>query len=292
MLFFAIRSTAGAAIAILLISACQVDKFGTGATSVSSDNESTANPSTPVTPTTSKDSSGTTAGDQGSTSAASGAESLDLPATGGDEVLPCETWNDNCPDGMKCIPYFDGPGISTWDSQGCFPVVESPDALGEACVYAAPVGGMLDTCDKGLVCFNNACMPLCEGEPSKFTCPGTFACATVNNPNLVVCLPTCDPRKPCDSADDVCHSQFNIFSCGNSIDNLPAFSDCQGHNQCESGFCAPNGTKMVMECQSDFCCAALCNTDAPQCPSVGQTCEPFFELPDAPEFENLGKCSL
>lgn len=141
--------TVWAAIATLVIAACLIEKTGTEATSVNTDNGSTTSTTTPAAPTTSGASSGITTGAQVSTSEASEAESSDLSTTGGAEILPCETWNDTCPDGMKCIPYFNGPGQYAWDSQGCFPIVENPAALGDACVYAAPVDGELDTCVKG-----------------------------------------------------------------------------------------------------------------------------------------------
>jgi hypothetical protein len=289
MTVFVIRGSVGAAsAALLIISACSAEKAGSESASTIQNDGSTTNTQTSVEPTT----DGTSPATSGASSGISGTGTSGSHTTGGNEILPCESWNDECPDGMKCIPYLDGPGMSAWTAQGCFPIVKDPGALGEACVYPAPFEGVLDTCDKGLVCFSNICMPLCGGEPTKFICPDTFACATVNNPNLVVCLPTCDPRKPCESADDVCRRSYNIFQCGRSNGSSPPFVSCVYHNECASGFCAPSSS--AVECQgSDTCCAALCNTDAPQCPGAGQTCQPLSYLPDGvAEYQNLGSCTL
>lgn len=211
----------------------------------------------------------------------------------GDMILPCETWDDNCPDGMKCIPY----GMGTWNAQGCFDVIDRPGELGDPCQALDPEQTNADTCGKGLFCWVSTltCMPLCQGSPSSFLCPDGFACATANNLVLAVCLPACDPRKlDCNSENEVCAFSLGIFECIQRQSELAVFSPCQTNNQCANGL-ACHSSDVAAECDQDFgsCCTALCTTDmAEPCPGVGQNCVPLLSLPDVPEYQDLGFCSL
>jgi hypothetical protein len=212
--------------------------------------------------------------------------------TSGDGIQSCETWNDMCPEGMKCNPYFDGPIVGTWNAQGCFPVVESPAAQGEICVFRDPADGTLDSCDKGLVCWGDRCMPLCNGAPSQFFCPATFACATVNHPDLVVCLAACDPRDQCAGEGNVCAYSFDMFQCIPQEGEKPDFSDCFTHAECKSGFCGPSAGASGCAQDFEYCCTTLCSTDKPNCLELGQECLPLVDLPQIAEYQNLGHCSL
>ncbi len=266
-------------------------EISSGQVSTSSGSNQTATSSSSLSPTD----SGSTPPTAGAPTTSGGEDlgpgSSTDQTTGDNTIEPCKTWNDMCPEGTKCNPYFDGPVVGTWNAQGCFPVVESPAGQGESCVFRDPADGTLDSCDKGLVCWSGLCMPLCGGEPSQFVCPTTFACATVNPPDVVVCLPACDPRNSqCASDDDVCAPSVSIFRCSPKEDEKPDFSGCLRNQECKSGFCGPKGA--ASECESDFCCTPLCSSDQPNCPGMGQQCLPFNGLPQIPEYQNLGFCSL
>lgn len=227
-----------------------------------------------------------------STSSGDASTSGTSTETGG-EIIPCETWDDMCPSGMKCIPYSE-PADAMWNTQGCFPVVESPADLGEPCEMLSVDHATFDSCKKGLYCWNSTCMPLCQGSPVDLSCPGGFACATVNMQALAICLPACDPRVKSCAPDEVCSLHLNIFVCIESLSELEVFSPCQANAQCANGLiCEP--ARNTNECADspDHCCTALCSTDEPGlCPGVGQECKTYFGLPEVPEYLDLGYCSL
>lgn len=63
-------------------------------------------------------------------------------------VEPCNLFTQNCPAGMKCMPYSSDGG-SWWNSDKCVPVVEDPQQFEEPC--HAEGGGVsgIDDCDFG-----------------------------------------------------------------------------------------------------------------------------------------------
>ena len=214
-------------------------------------------------------------------------------ATDGGGIQPCETWNDLCPDGMKCIPYNDGGAGGPWNAQGCFPVVKRPSQVLDPCERWSPDLETLDTCEKGLVCWESQCMPLCQGTPGNFSCPSKMACALVNSPNITVCLPACDPRKDCQSPDLVCELFFNILSCNPQEVQVMLFSPCKTNSECDNGLlCVSSSAADECDKQFEGCCTAFCSIDEPVCPGAGQACVMLQGIPDIPEYQDLGFCSI
>lgn len=238
---------------------------------------------------TTSSSSGTTSilGETASTSSSEGEVS-----TGAPEIIPCETWADECPDGMKCIP-FSSQESDYFDSQGCFPMASEAAGLGGACESLDLSENILDTCEKHMFCWGLVCEPLCQGTPQSLVCPSGFACATINR--LAVCLPTCDPRLPCPESGDTCVASVGgVFECVERHAEQELFSSCADDEECVLGtFCGYSF--MADECFQDIsrCCIAYCDTDQPFCPGAGQQCQPYGGLPnDIPEYQNLGYCSI
>lgn len=208
-----------------------------------------------------------------------------------DDVLSCETWNDMCPEGQKCIPYVADGAI--WDAQGCFAVDSRPGSVGDSCTMMDSEAGTTDTCEKGLLCWDSRCMPLCQGTPAEFSCPDGYACGTINMDTVAICLPACDPRMPtCNADSDVCSYTIGIFECVEGGD-LGLFAPCKSLNACANGLlCLSSMGTAECDQEQESCCTELCTTVGPAtCQGNGQKCMPFT-LPNVPEYQNLGYCSI
>lgn len=214
-----------------------------------------------------------------------------------DGIIDCTTWNDKCPEGMKCLPYdIDGvPGSP--EAQGCFPVAKNPDGLGEPCqTLGYDLSGM-DSCENGMLCWSednqNRCMPLCQGSPPDFTCPEDFACLP-GSEYLPVCLPACHPFSPDCPPDEICaKTQITFFQCAVPWASKTLFEECLSSLECSSGICIEGGA--AVECQAGSCCGQLCDvTEVPgACAGMGQECVSLFSKNEGfPSYVNLGVCSI
>lgn len=226
----------------------------------------------------------------GSGSTSNGASS----GTGDGEIAQCETWSDMCPRGTKCIPY-DNVEAGTRVAQGCFPIVEMPGKQGDPCQAQDFDAMTLDTCDKGLVCWESKCVPLCQGSPGDFVCvDDALACLVYNDFVVAICLPNCDPRMPDCLDGEACIRLGSIFKCEPRIDTRGVFSPCSMDSQCAAGLMC-GVSSVAIECDQNLerCCTPVCSTDLPaECPGNGQSCVPLADLANVPEYQSLGMCRV
>ncbi len=104
-----------------------------------------------------------------------------LPTGGGDEEFACDPLLQDCADDEHCLPTGDGSGTIT--GFGCVPMVDEPDAAGEACE------SMPDTCEQGSFCGGGACVPFCDiaAPDACAELPGS-TCTEVNGGLFATCL--------------------------------------------------------------------------------------------------------
>jgi hypothetical protein len=219
-----------------------------------------------------------------------------------DPLLDCDTFSQNCPDGMKCTTTYE---LDWGDSRNrCVDVHPQPHAVGEPCQQFGELGIDGDDCVFGSLCWDpdpvtgiGMCVELCGGTQEAPACatPGTF-CAT--GKSLQLCLQSCDPREA-----DACPVGCTCISNPNgtgfmcvldaSGDEGEYADECQFANACDPGLaCLESTASPDCDPQLPGCCMPVCDTTAPVCPP-GLACLPWYEPGQVPQgYETLGYCSV
>ncbi len=218
------------------------------------------------------------------------------------DVVECDLWAQDCPEGEKCNAWADDGG-SSWNAAKCVPVDLEPDKIGEPCTVEGSGVSGLDSCALGAMCWDagddnmGTCVELCTCSPNNPICTTTnTACTIINNGVLILCLPVCDPLDGVDAcADgDLCISTSSgYFQCvlDASGDGGAAGDPCEYANGCNPGlFCADSS--LVPGCNSSGCCAPYCDINQVECP-MGTECTAWYGEGQAPKcFEDIGACVI
>ena len=212
----------------------------------------------------------------------------------------CDLWEQDCPDGEKCMPWANDGGGS-WNATRCTEVADDPGAVGDPCsVEGSGVSGV-DDCDLGAMCFyvdpetnDGTCVALCMGSPQRPICDEGSSCTISAEGTLNVCLPTCNPLVDDCPQDQVCAPNSADFWCvPQAGEPVPVGEACEFLGQCISGSaCIDAGAAGCDEgngCCSPHCDLADADPDAP-C-TAEQTCTAWFEEGGAPPgLQSLGVC--
>lgn len=264
-------------------------------------------PSTTSLDTTSSEGSGdlsasVTTFDSPTTTEVSEASSLgglepDLPAE-----MPCNPYTQECPLGMKCNVYST-TGVGLADDVKCVEVVAEPDQVGEACVNFDGEYSGKDSCEKGSVCFETMCTPLCTGSSIEPICEAPHTFCYMLSEEVAFCRTPCSPftSNECEGGFvcDVDPDDPGGFVCGPDLPDGGLFEGCIPG---VPGACDATLTCLTPaaggECDPNLsgCCLPYCLIDAQNiCPGEGQVCVPFFADPEveaAPGLWTLGICTL
>ncbi|MEM6990130.1 MAG: hypothetical protein AAF721_06525 [Myxococcota bacterium] len=210
----------------------------------------------------------------------------------GDGLGECNTLEQDCPPGQRCVPTGIG---GTWSTTECKPIDAAPADVGEPCVPTNEVTSGDDNCGEGLVCWQfggmqTECLGLCGCGSEGPECPVGFTCAAANAGVLAVCFANCDPLLQNCPNGDGCYFAESAFLCSPDVsDPMTGAGDpCSFLNDCPAGTgCVDEA--LVTGCTSASCCAAFCEDDR-DCPNNGQ-CQPFFGQGQPPMgYENVGLC--
>jgi hypothetical protein len=245
----------------------------------------------------------TTGGMMGSTG------SFIMPKDGGTGgTKECDQWNQDCPDGEKCMPYS-GDGDNAWESLKCTPVMENANGVGEGCTVEGSGVSGIDSCEKGAMCWNvdpetgmGVCVSMCIGTPDQPECADSeTSCFNSNDGVLTLCLAKCDPLLQDCEGDDLCiynPQDSSAFVCvlDASGEEGQEFDVCEYINACDKGFFCANPA-LAKECDpmSGGCCLAWCDLSVmpAECKGEGQSCLPWFEDGQAPPgLEQVGVCGI
>ncbi len=229
-----------------------------------------------------------------------------MPDGGGAGVKECSNWDQDCPEGQKCMPWADN-GSNAWNATKCVPVDPAKGQPGDTCTTMGGGVSGLDTCDLGVMCWDvkpdtmmGTCVAQCTGSEAAPMCGQETTCFVSNDGVLNLCLPICDPLAQDCPSENLCipNPQNNeVFTCvlDASGDAGKAFDPCEFINACDKGFLCAN-VMLGMECMPDAigCCLPFCDTTEPaMCPGVGQECTPWYDMGTAPPgFENVGICGV
>lgn len=145
-----------------------------------------------------------------------------------------------------------------------------------------------DTCAPQQICSGgdrfgpDTCTPLC----------GTSLCSETSRCVGDYCLEPCDPLAPyaCPPGTG-CAPNSGGFVCGVNVHPRPAGvgEPCEVDAGCAHGLVCQPGAE-VAGCDADECCAAVCDTTAPEPCAPGEACVPLFDRP-WPGSETLGACA-
>lgn len=224
----------------------------------------------------------------------------------GDGPFDCSLWEQNCPEGEKCMPYADD-GSGSWNRTRCTDVVDDPRAVGESCTAVESGASGLDDCDVGAMCWDvdpatlvGECISFCEGSEAEPTCDDACSrCSISGDGVLTLCLPTCDPvAQDCGADDQGCYPINDWFACAPFIDEQLELGDpCEFINVCPPGlFCAD--APQLPACEGTGCCAPFCDVEAADtCDAqlAGTVCMPWYEAgqepaPSCSDLDRVGGC--
>ena len=260
--------------------------------------------------TSSPSTSGMTA--PGTTTASTTAmETTGEPSTGttGDTdttgfIENCSLFEQNCPDGQKCMPYANDGG-NNWNATRCVPIDPDPDAVGEPCTVEEDGVSGIDSCDGTSMCFDvdqdtleGTCFAFCGGDESDPTCPNACDFCTISGDGvLTICLPTCEPLAQECPPGDGCYfveSSQTAFICTPDVseENGAPGDACEFLNQCDPGsMCL--GADFLASCESTGCCSPFCTVGDPTaCEALpGTECLPLFEETPACTPQDIGVCA-
>ena len=247
---------------------------------------STTNPTTTVDPTTDPEESD----DDGMTSSAFFGGLGDCAGHFYCSVNTCDPFAQDCPEGEKCMPL--NQFGNHWDYSRCVPIV-GDGAPGEPCTIDDPAQGP-DDCGPTSMCFDGSCEPFCTGDADNPVCAEGLGCRVdpEENPDLAICLPSCNPLMPACEADDGCYWGADQFLC-NPAGSTATGEPCGFVNDCSPGHaCLVN--EAVPSCLGASCCAPFCDLTQPDCSALpGTECEPWYENAGAPPgLEDVGVCRL
>lgn len=223
-------------------------------------------------------------------------------SSGGEQIQECDMWLQDCPDGMKCMPFTSEASLYLGATH-CIPVPARPAQYEEPCTRTGTKDTPSDNCARGLVCWagdgdQGHCVSLCGGSHSQPICPANHGCATLNQAGtLNICHRRCDPLAPSCLPGSTCYL-FNETSeelfCVDALDpmQLDYGGPCVADPQCGPGLLCVAHVH-VPGCQSSTCCTAFCELSggADVCPDAPQqTCRALGEW-WPPQFGHVGFCS-
>ncbi|MCR9159699.1 MAG: ribulose phosphate epimerase [Nannocystaceae bacterium] len=223
---------------------------------------------------------------------------------GGGVAVECDVWEDDCPDGEKCMPWANDGGNS-WNATRCSPLDENPGQIGDSCMVEGSGVSGIDSCDSRSMCYyvdsetnEGVCVGFCDGSPQAPTCDTGFICTIVNDGVLTLCRAECDPiLQDCEgSAACLPATGAEGFTCiidASGEDGGGIGDPCEFINACDPGnYCA--NAAVVPDCAgATGCCSEFCDLDDPMCTPAEQECIPWFEEGATPPgYESVGACAI
>jgi len=220
------------------------------------------------------------------------------------DLLQCDPYVQDCPEGQKCAAYAEGGG-SSWNASKCVPVMGDLQP-GDPCTAQESGVSGLDDCAKGVMCWDvdqrghGICVGLCVGSESMPVCPDedNFDCAITGEGSLNICLPNCDLLLQDCQGDDLCIPIGGTGVCAldaSGVEDGEVFDPCEYANACDKGLLCVLPSAAV-ECDPDVegCCLPMCDLDLPDpmCPGAGQSCVPLFEPGAPPKYAHVGVCMI
>jgi hypothetical protein len=212
----------------------------------------------------------------------------------------CDPYEQDCPDGEKCVPY--GSTGGNWDANKCVPIMGDGEP-GEPCWYGG-VYEATDDCDATSVCWDvmavdgeaiGTCHSLCTGTADNPECPVGSSCLIASDSSVNICIFNCSPILQDCGRGLACFWANGNFNCIFTTQDIPAGEPCGFINDCAKGLSCTTA-EVLPSCEGSACCTLFCDVELgdQQCEAMpGTSCVPFFEDGQAPPgYELLGLCML
>ena len=255
-----------------------------------------------------------------STNSTTGCSAFICPEDMGPGIGDCDIWEQDCPEGEKCMPWANDGG-GAWNSTRCSEIDSSPQPVGNSCMAEGSGVSGIDNCDIQAMCWDismesgeGVCVGFCAGTRESPTCAeSTTECVIANEGALNICLQSCSPLlagADCERTGNLCSLNPNPnLAPGDSgfVCVLDASGDggnegdpCGAINGCSQGLACMNG-QGIEGCTAGGCCTPFCDLSSPTADtdcqaamgSSAYSCTPFFADGQAPpQHENLGICFI
>jgi len=210
---------------------------------------------------------------------------------GGGVDVECDIFEQDCPEGEKCMPWANDGG-SSWNATKCSPIDPSPKKAGEPCTAEGSGVSGVDDCEAGAMCWDvdpetleGYCVAFCVGTPDAPTCENPCEhCPVYDDGILLICLPMCDPVAQDCPPNQGCYPVNETFICAVDASGPDdgAYKDpCEYINVCDPGLACVNADVVPGCAGAVGCCAPFCRVGAanPGCPDTNQgvECVPWWE---------------
>jgi hypothetical protein len=213
------------------------------------------------------------------------------------ESCQCDTFQQDCPEGEKCVPYA-STDSGRLDCVKCVTIVGDGQP-GEACVYGGPQDAT-DDCGPTSYCFQvmevdgqsiGVCTPFCQGIPDDPICPMGTDCLIANEGEITLCVAPCDPLLQDCGPGLGCFFQQQGFFCVVPAQEIPLGQPCEYYDDCAIGHMCVTQS-VLPNCAAVACCASFCSLmQGAACPQMGTECVAFFEQGMVPAgYEDVGIC--
>ncbi len=218
----------------------------------------------------------------------------DLPA-----IQECNTYEEDCPEGQKCMPWANDGG-NAWNALKCVNVT-GEGLHGDPCTVEVDAVSGMDDCALHHMCWEvdldtnmGHCISFCDGTPNDATCdePDTV-CIMTNQNTLNICLPACNPLLQDCPEGEGCYPVNHNYACApvGVPDEVGFEGDtCEYVVACQPGFSCMDA-EQVPNCMSPSCCTPFCDlTEQDPCPNPETQCIPVYE--DNQNAPNVGFCGV
>ncbi len=211
----------------------------------------------------------------------------------------CSTYEEDCKQGEKCMPYANDGG-SSWNALQCVEVTGSGKHGDPCTVQGSGVSG-IDDCDLHHMCWDvdsetnmGHCIAFCDGSPEDPSCaPPNTVCVIANDDTLNLCLPSCDPLLQACPESEGCYPINTSYVCApNAAPDDSGFEgdQCNYINACQPGFTCTEDDQLV-DCMHNRCCTPFCDLNVQDsCPNPETICRPIYG--DNQEYPDAGFCGL
>lgn len=208
----------------------------------------------------------------------------------------CDLWMDDCPAGLKCMPFAAPMGLM-WSGSHCSPVSPQPKEEGEPCSIENYLMSGVDDCGEGLICWyvddslHGECVSMCVGSEEMPECLDALVSCAIDSTGFLHLCWGCSPLlQDCWSPFENCvpSDLTKGFQCTAEGAAGPG-EPCANLNDCKKGtFCSSNSGF----CPGNSCCVQYCALDSMMndCPDMAK-CVPFFQEPVSMKYVDIGFCS-